>query len=235
MRLHTDSKKFDEPVEAIEDERLPQQSVHEENTTNSAPTPEAKEANSIQDEDSAPKSDDDDLIRIKVSSKHLTLACPYFKRNFGSGMAESCTLRRDGFLCFELDQHPGATLILANILHGRFWSVPKSVDLNLLTHFAVLVDYLECYEAVEPFTDRWIEELTKSMSTIYCKDLIQWFCISWVFRLPKQFEIVTGQLSRCIKSPLQTFGLPIPSNVIGMHFLSDSISSIDLEFFVIIS
>jgi hypothetical protein len=91
-------------------------------------------------------------VKIRVSSKHLMLASSYFKHSLGSGLAESCTLQSEGHLELPMDgQGLQETLIVMNIIHNRNRQVPLKVSLNTLTKIAVLVDYLECHEAIEPF------------------------------------------------------------------------------------
>jgi hypothetical protein len=47
---------------------------------------------------------DESCVRIRASSKHLTLASSYFKRNLGSGMSESHTLSSQGHVEFRMDE-----------------------------------------------------------------------------------------------------------------------------------
>lgn len=47
-------------------------------------------------------------------------------------------------------------LILMMIIHGRTRAVPRKLSLKRLSEMAVLVDYYECYEAVELFSDMWV-------------------------------------------------------------------------------
>ena len=155
-------------------------------------------------------------IRIQVSSKHLVLASSYFKRNLESGMSESHTLRSEGCVDFRMnDKDPEAMLIVMNVIHGRTRQVPRCIDLDMLTKIAVLVDYLECYEAIEPFSDRWIDGLKWKIAVTYSKALIQWLCISLIFHKEGQFMAITRTAIRQTKGPIQTLGLPIPGGVVG--------------------
>ncbi len=109
-----------------------------------------------------------DCVRIRVSSKHLALASSYFRRNLRSGMLESKTIGSEGRVKFHMDElDSGAMLIAMNIIHGRTRQVPRSVDLELLTKLAVLVDYLECHESIEPFSDGWIDGLKAGIPITY--------------------------------------------------------------------
>ena len=131
-------------------------------------------------------------------------------------MSESRILDSEGHLnLFMNDEDPEAMLIVMNIIHGRTRQVPRRVDLDMLTKIAVLVDYLECHEAIEPFSDMWIDHLKKKIAVNYSRALIQWLCISYIFRKETQFKAVTRTAIRHIKGPMQTLGLPIREGVVG--------------------
>ncbi|KAF2108625.1 hypothetical protein BDV96DRAFT_652565 [Lophiotrema nucula] len=139
-----------------------------------------------------PPDTDDMLVRIRVSSRHLMLASSYFKRSLGGELAEGHTLRSERHVEVDMKgQDPDTMLLVMNVIHGRFRRLPLSVDLNALTRVAALVDYLECHEVVEPFVDKWIEQLKGDITEDYSKELIQWLCISQVFNKETLFEAVT--------------------------------------------
>lgn len=158
----------------------------------------------------------ENCVRIRVSSKHLARASAYFKRNLNSGMLESTTLRFEGRVDFPMqDEDPEAMLIIMNIIHGRRRQVPRSVSLDLLTKIATSVDYLECLEMVEPYSDKWISALLKNVATTYSKALIQWLCVSLTFRKEGLFTALTRIIIRQAKGPMQTLDLPIRGSVVG--------------------
>jgi hypothetical protein len=163
---------------------------------------------------------DESFLRIRTSSKHLSFSSPYFKRNLQSGMLESQTLRFRGHVEFCMDeQDPEAMLIVLNIIHGKSRQVPKVVDLNMLTKLAVIVDYLECLEVVEPYSDRWVDNLKGDIPATYSNELIQWHCISLVFRKQLEFKAVTRTAIRYSKGAIQTLGLPIRERLVGKRLL----------------
>ncbi|XP_014551767.1 hypothetical protein COCVIDRAFT_70413, partial [Bipolaris victoriae FI3] len=89
---------------------------------------------------------------IRVSSKHLMLASSYFKRSLGGALTEGHTLRSEGHVKIKMDGlELDAMLLVMNMIHGRFRQLPSSVDLRTLTSIAILTDYLQCHEVVEPF------------------------------------------------------------------------------------
>ena len=158
-------------------------------------------------------------IRMRVSSSHLRLASPYFKRMFQSGRPEGDALRAEGRAEVHLqnDEDPKALLILLNIIHGHTRTVPRSVDLRMLTKIAILVDFFECYETIEVFSDMWINVFKDSLPQSIGKDLTRWIWISWVFNNQDQFKAVTRIAERQSTGPIETHGFPIPDIVIGQY------------------
>ena len=75
---------------------------------------------------------------------------------------------------------PEAMVIVLNIIHGRASQVPRVVDLDMLTKLAVIVDYLECHEVVELFSDRWVDNMKGKMPSTYSNELIQWLCVTFI-------------------------------------------------------
>lgn len=165
-------------------------------------------------QDTAPTPDK--YVRIRTSSKHLTFSSRYFKCNLRSGLLESETLHLKGHVEFRMgEQNKDAMLIILNIIHGRSREVPRAVDQDMLTELAVIVDYLDCLEVVEPFSDRWVENLRHDVPMTITNDLIQWLCISLVFRRRSEFKIITLAAIRLSRDAVQTLGLPIPESVVG--------------------
>ncbi|KAF1994240.1 hypothetical protein P154DRAFT_586617 [Amniculicola lignicola CBS 123094] len=202
--------------EAPGPDELPESQQNPESETLEIPADHcnADEELMVEEQDTT-STQDGKYVRIRVSSKHLTFASPHFKRNLQSGMLESQTLRSQGHVEFCMDeQDPGVMLIVLNILHGRTSQVPRTVDLDTLTKFAVMVDYLECHEAVEPFSDRWVENLKGDIPTTCSSELIQWLCISFTFHKQIQFQEVTLATIRLSRDVIQTLDLPIRESVV---------------------
>lgn len=176
--------------------------------------PEAQ-ASTISEEDTA-LLPSENCVRIQVSSQHLILVSPYFKRNLESGMLESHILSSEGRVSMPMkDQNPEVMLVVMNIIHGRTRKVPRQINLDFLTEIAILVDYLKCHEVVEPFSDMWIENLESSITYIYSKKLIQWLCISTVFQRKDIFTNLTNTAILQANGLIETLGLPIPKSVVG--------------------
>ncbi|KAK2757355.1 hypothetical protein FQN54_004869 [Arachnomyces sp. PD_36] len=153
-------------------------------------------------------------IEFRVSSKHLRLACPYFERMLGNGWLEGHNLQSGASNRVSVSNCDlRAFLVVLNIVHGRTRKVPFDVSLDLLFEIAIIVNYYECFEAVEVYLPYWfhgLEPVPGSSSF----DLIKWLCISWVFRKTNIFFRVTRILLRQGKGQLQHLNLPISKLVI---------------------
>lgn len=160
-------------------------------------------------------------LRLKVSSKHLTLASRRFKKMLGGNWVEAQTIHPDGCRHVNMeDFDPTALKIVMNIIHGRTRKVPRSVDLELLTNIAVLVDDLECYEEIEVFSDLWIGELKHSIPDELARELVLWICVSTVFRQSGLFSRTTRTAILWSTGPFESLGLPIPKPIIGKYLSS---------------
>lgn len=110
-----------------------------------------------------------------------------------------------------------ALIILMDIIHGHAREVPRSVNLEILGKFAVLVDYYNCHEVTEVFVELWLADLERSLPTSFGKDSTIWLFVSWVFSRPKIYEAMTQlTLSDC-RGPLNTMNLPIPFKLLGRY------------------
>jgi len=165
-------------------------------------------------------SSEDRRVRIRASSKHLTLASPVFRRMFTGDWRESRNLaageraeiKGENWSVEEVD----AMLILMNVLHGHGRKVPREVTLNILVEIAVLVDYMECYEAVDVMAEIWIDKLLTNMPSTYCEDIVSWIFISWVFQQPSTFNSATKIAATQSQQRIDPLGLPIPKRILGM-------------------
>lgn len=157
-------------------------------------------------------------IRMRVSSKHLTLASSVFRTMLHTQFKEGLALQATGRLEVPLpDDHPDALVILLNIVHGRLRRVPRRVSLHVLRHISVLVDKYQLQESVEVFSDMWVEELKGSIPLSFTKDLLPWICISWIFKRLAEFRLTT-QIAQCeSKDTIETQDdeYPIPDVVVS--------------------
>jgi hypothetical protein len=158
-------------------------------------------------------------VYFRVSSRHLILASPWFKRALtNEAWSESYRSEDDGLFHITVtDWDAEAFLILLNVLHLRtnVERVPRTLPLEMLSKIAVLVDYYECGEAIEFVTTTWIDHVrTKSVfPTTYCRDLILWIWVAYVFNLREEFRRATKVTIAQSDGPIRTLGLPIPSQI----------------------
>ncbi|PKX97718.1 uncharacterized protein P174DRAFT_439470 [Aspergillus novofumigatus IBT 16806] len=185
-------------------------------TPNSTSAAEAAEAAAAEEEGPTQIQKSQAILKIRASSKHLTLACPQFIRTLHSGFQESHSLEETGHLTLEIDNwDPAAFLVLMLILHGRTRPVPRKLTLSKLVDFAVLVDYYECYEAVEVFTDMWTTALKKTVTATSLTSLAraeEWLFVSWVFQHRQTFAQASGYLLGNLTGRFCS-ELPIPRRV----------------------
>jgi hypothetical protein len=137
-----------------------------------------------------------------VSSRHLKLASPWFRRALAKEQwAESERDEKDNLIIFHL----------------RNRKIPRQVSLDDLAKIAVLVDYYECAEAVEHFTEKWKENLMTldPIPSTYCRTLTLWIWIAWVFEFGDDFQNATLVAVKQCSEPMPTLGLPIPDIVSG--------------------
>lgn len=153
--------------------------------------------------------------RMRVSSSHLTLASAYFKVMFRGDWKEKHTLSSDGSVSISMEHWPSEMLILMNIIHGHTFKIPRALPLEKLAKLAVLVDYYQCFEVVEVYSEMWINHLNADFPKAYSRDLILWICISEVFRRPEQYKAATRIAIRESHGPIPTLGLPITTKTVG--------------------
>lgn len=154
-------------------------------------------------------------VRFRLSSRHLGLASRYFqKRLEGPWKDGSPVLSGNCRYIYAEDWDIKALPVLVQIIHGRNRSVPRSVSLEMLAKIAVLVDYYECHEAVEIFSETWVKALESPPSTQYNRDLILKLVVSWVFGQADMFQAVTETALQQSRGPLPILGLPIRESLV---------------------
>ncbi|KAL8857853.1 MAG: hypothetical protein Q9178_005609 [Gyalolechia marmorata] len=156
-----------------------------------------------------------EIFHVRVSSKHLILASPVFKRMLQASFKEGQQLSSQGHTELSLpDDDPAALLVLLHLIHGRIRMVPRTVDLGKLTNLAILIDKYELLEITEMIMDHWIQGLESDIPLSFTNDLLPWMCVSWVFKKPEIFEKVTRVAQLESEGNLQANQLPIPQSVL---------------------
>ncbi|KAK1506599.1 hypothetical protein CABS01_16892 [Colletotrichum abscissum] len=190
-------------------------------TSASAEEPAFAESPPMMNADGNPATDQNEELasepaaRFLLSSKHLTLASPYFKTTLGGVWRETRNKSSSELLTtlkgFDVD----ATLILMQVIHGQLHETPTAVTLELLAKISVLVDYLGCHQAFRFVSRIWFAEMTVSPPNHYGRELVLWILISKVFSEPKIFETTTKTAIISSYGRLQTMELPLPNALIG--------------------
>ncbi|KAH6651354.1 hypothetical protein F5144DRAFT_589589 [Chaetomium tenue] len=124
-------------------------------------------------------------LRIKVSSRHLTLASRVFKNKLQFGIAK-----------------------------GARQSDGRAVDIETLAQIALVVDRFQLYDAVEVYAERWISNLETSHPDTVDNDPIPWIYISHIFRHAAIFKAATKLAAARSTGPIPTYGLPIREKII---------------------
>lgn len=150
-----------------------------------------------------------------VSGKHLELASPIFKTMltgpFTEGKADSSGVR----WITASDWDPEAFKIVLTIMHGYHRDVPKSLRFNLLVMIAMIVNYYDCLESVEVYTNVWLEGFETALPTVYGRDCILYLFVSWVFSRPIMFQRMTRLALRHSQKLIEAEDFPLPADIIG--------------------
>jgi hypothetical protein len=161
-----------------------------------------------------------------VSSKHMMLASPVFKAMLQhSRFKEGQELSATGKVEIPLsDDDPDAFTIILDIIHGRNRQVPREIDLELLSPISKLVDKYQMVEAVESFSNGWINAIEKFLPAEYAtledaEEVHRWLGIAWVFAREDEFGRMTELMERgCGEGLAESIEevLPIPGLIVGM-------------------
>ncbi|KAK1830933.1 hypothetical protein QBC39DRAFT_260074 [Podospora conica] len=151
-----------------------------------------------------------------VSSRHLILASPVFKKMLtGSDWSEANKVEGQ-FRVDASEWDPAAFAIVLNLVHGWHRRTPKSVTLETLANIAAIVDYYEFYEAVEVACSSWVSTLRVSepIPEEPGRKLYLWMLNAWVFGLDDIFKSTTKAAILHATSVLEApDNLPIPAKV----------------------
>ncbi|KAF5647612.1 uncharacterized protein FTJAE_1668 [Fusarium tjaetaba] len=156
--------------------------------------------------------------RFRVSSRHLTLASPFFRTMLNGSWKESAPAGATLVEATPTDKTPSkveaftetseevpkvsalreistegwnvhAFLTVLRIIHGFNYLVPEAVSLSFFTDVAVIVDYYECAEAVAPFAKLWEPPFRSSGRVLLQgRTPIMWLWITWVFSWESEFS-----------------------------------------------
>lgn len=189
---------------------------HAPATTNGAVVPSKRPRKSDVHVVNGVDSSQGDDLRIKASSRHLSLASRPLRNKLSAANGNSPTVQYDGRIHLRIEGYdPVAVTIVLNALHGKSSRVPKSLDLDTIAKVASFVQAFQCHEAVEVYAERWISRLHTPPPTKYTSDTASLIFISYVFRQPDLFKAATR--TAISQGPALVVGqsLRIPDKVIG--------------------
>lgn len=155
------------------------------------------------------------MVRLRVSSRHLILASPVFRKMLEGPWMEShaCHGPIREISVGEWDLK--AFIIVLDIIHGHHRLVPRSLSLEMLAKVAVIVDYYDCIEVVEVFSDYWLKGVEKDLPTSHGRESILGLLVSWVFSSVDIFEKMTELAVRHSNCLIKVADLPIPGDILG--------------------
>ncbi|VUC25792.1 unnamed protein product [Clonostachys rosea] len=154
-------------------------------------------------------------VRLRVSSAHLCLASPVFRKTIRGSFKESI-IRRDGFYEIRASEWDiEAFLVVLDTIHGHNRHVPKKISLELLVKVSTIVDYYDCHESVDRYIDIWIPQLESDLPKSYDEKVPIWLSISWVFRLTIIFEKMVKLAVMQLQDLMVMRGLPLTQAIIG--------------------
>ncbi|KAK0108227.1 hypothetical protein ONS95_003046 [Cadophora gregata] len=190
--------------------------------SSTTPASGAQEQDPDKDEKSLPG---EAAIDMLVSSRHMALASPVFRAMLRhEGFKEGHTLGAEGSVQVPLpDDDPRAMRILLDVVHGLNRRVPRKVSLKTLASIAVLADKYQMVEALESYSDTWINRLKPKLPTEYIKAedeklIFRWMEIAWVFGKSEEFKAMTCLVERAGYSELnnEVVGMySVPSTIMG--------------------
>ncbi|KAF9779377.1 hypothetical protein IL306_001922 [Fusarium sp. DS 682] len=140
-----------------------------------------------------------EMVRIRVSSKHLTLASKTFRTMLNGPWAESTYSYHCGPRPVATsDWDAKALAIVLDVIHGRFQKIPKIINLALLARIATIVDYYQCHESMELISGLWLEEfyVRQPNPDEYSNKVLLRLYISWVFEDESIFSTESRKVFR---------------------------------------
>lgn len=131
-------------------------------------------------------------ILMRVSSKHLSLASPFFNHMFHSRPRANGASHDQEPVTIPLRKDDLKSLqTLLYIVHGLTRQVPRRVGRDQLLQTVILIDKYEFHEVAEVFTDMWFEPLQPEIPCSLHPDLASWIYICWGLRKSRDFNTLT--------------------------------------------
>ncbi|KAG4293727.1 hypothetical protein FPRO06_00312 [Fusarium proliferatum] len=147
-----------------------------------------------------------DVVRMIVSSKHLTFASKVFCAMLEGPWSEaslSSSSRGNPRRLATSGWDAEALAIVLDTIHGRFRQVPKDINLFLLARIATIVDYYQCYESMEPISNLWLSQdsVKQESMDLYSEYSLLRLYVAWVFEKDVLFTSVARRVLSYSKGP----------------------------------
>lgn len=156
------------------------------------------------------------VVKFRLSSKHLSLVSEYFLCMLSGPWREASPDENANYALIANEWDEEALLIVMKIVHGQTWDVPRSMNLELLTKIALVVDYYQFHQVIEPwYTNIWPRITNFDVSQGYNKDFASRLFIHWVFSDADEFADLTKKIIRESREPLRAWNLALPMDIIG--------------------
>ena len=158
-------------------------------------------------------------IRFLVSSKHMILVSPVFSAMLQhSNFKEGVELSKGPTEVPLPDDEPTSWKIILDVIHHNTRSVPQKINLQTMTNIAVLVDKYQLGDLLWLHAGIWVNDLKNTLPNLLTADWISWLCISWVFKLEKEFKHLTHIALRLGHGDIRNDrNLPIPDHVLSKN------------------
>jgi hypothetical protein len=142
-----------------------------------------------------------DVVRMRVSSKHLTFASKTFSAMLQGPWAEassSFSSQRSPRQVATSDWDAKALAIVLDAIHGRFRKIPRHINLVLLARIATIVDYYQCYESLELISGVWLcqQSVTQENFDLYSENSLLRLYVAWVFENEAIFTVEARRVLR---------------------------------------
>ncbi|KAH7309642.1 hypothetical protein B0I35DRAFT_358936 [Stachybotrys elegans] len=182
------------------------QDLHEDSLTQASDVPRALDGHEAHI--------DSPVVRFRVSSRHLCLASEIFRSMIEGPFKEGIRNDEGRYTISAHDWDAKAFLVVLDIIHGHHRSIPKTVDLEMLGHIAMIVDYYKCHEIMELFVGPWVASARADLPFQFGNDCASWLFISYVFSMDDILETMKEMAFQECKGPIET-SLPIPDSLIS--------------------
>ncbi|KAJ2995682.1 hypothetical protein NUW58_g1202 [Xylaria curta] len=144
-------------------------------------------------------------VHLQVSSAHLTFVSRYFKAALCGPFQES-QLGTDGLRYIDAeDWDVEALLIVIQTIHGQNRKIPRFLGLEVLAKVAVIVGYYQCYEAIDPFPEIWLQQIkSRLLLRGFNRDLKLLLFVSWTCGWTDEFTAATRIVVRIFEHQRNT-------------------------------